>query len=363
MQNQNMLITSAPSFEGHTIAKYVGYHSGISTKFVFTSVSFTSSSALAKFDDIFGQARGEALAKLISSLQSQGANAIIGLTIDFESASGILMGSETNNMVVAIASGTGVVLQDPTATNNDATALAKNEIFVTNYDLQNQLRATNILLQQYADYASGTIFFQNYADIPPKYAQLSITLYTIFEEALSLPSLSLQIVPTNIENRYSATFDATPYLDKLQIISHAKVHMHKVHDGNSFYEHPGVQSFNISATDAKLFKQNYGFDAVCEPITGEHEWLCCCGTQNESAACTLCGRLTINVGNFDIQSFIEKAETLGSAKEIEAYFSELELSSTVTEQIQAVLDECVVSERRYGNQKTDTIKRLKSLQF
>lgn len=106
-----MLITTTNSIEGSTIKEYKGIVFGE----VITGVNFFKDLG-AGLRDIFGgrskgyedellNARSEAIEEIKSRAKDLGANAIVGLKMDYE------MLGQTNSMMMVTCSGTAVVIE------------------------------------------------------------------------------------------------------------------------------------------------------------------------------------------------------------------------------------------------------------
>ena len=106
-----MISTTTPSVEGHTIVEYKGIVFGA----VVAGVNFIKDFA-AGLSNFFGgrsgtyeeeiiQARQQALAEMEQRAAQMGANAVVGVDIDYE-----VLGAD-NGMLMVTASGTAVVVQ------------------------------------------------------------------------------------------------------------------------------------------------------------------------------------------------------------------------------------------------------------
>ena len=105
-----MTLTTTPQVEGHTIQRYCGVVFGevISGVDMFRDIA-------AGFRTIFGgrsagyeggpqRAREEAMAEMAQRAEAMGANAVVGIDVDYE-----VLGSD-NGMLMVTVSGTAVVL-------------------------------------------------------------------------------------------------------------------------------------------------------------------------------------------------------------------------------------------------------------
>lgn len=106
-----MIITTTPTIESHKITEYRGLVVGE----VIAGVDFVKDIA-AGFTNFFGgrsgsyeeeliRARDQAISEMVSRAQSYGANAVVGVDLDYE-----VLGSGGNMLMVTV-SGTAVVIQ------------------------------------------------------------------------------------------------------------------------------------------------------------------------------------------------------------------------------------------------------------
>ncbi len=106
-----MIVTTTPSVEGKMIVDYKGIVCGE----VITGVNFVKD-IMAGLRDVFGgrsgtyeeeliAARENAISEMVSRAQSMGANAVVGIDIDYE-----VLG-QNGSMLMVSASGTAVVVR------------------------------------------------------------------------------------------------------------------------------------------------------------------------------------------------------------------------------------------------------------
>lgn len=106
-----MIVTTTPSVEGHTIIEYKGLVFGE----VVSGVDFVKDIA-AGFTNFFGgrsdsyegeliSARQYAIGEMMERAAQMGANAVVGVDVDYE-----VLG-QANNMLMVTASGTAVIVQ------------------------------------------------------------------------------------------------------------------------------------------------------------------------------------------------------------------------------------------------------------
>ena len=105
-----MIVTTTPAIEGKTIVQYCGLVNGEAIlganifKDFFASVRDIVGGRSAAYENSLRQARETAVREMTEAAQALGANAVVGVDIDYESI-GISSGG---NMLMVSASGTAV---------------------------------------------------------------------------------------------------------------------------------------------------------------------------------------------------------------------------------------------------------------
>lgn len=106
-----MIITTTPTIEGHTIVEYHGVVfgeviTGINfVKDIFASITNIVGGRSSSYEDELNNARQNAMRELEQRAQRMGANAVVGVDIDYEVLGG------NNGMLMVSASGTAVTVR------------------------------------------------------------------------------------------------------------------------------------------------------------------------------------------------------------------------------------------------------------
>ena len=105
-----MLLTTTPTVEGHPIQNYLGFVCGE----VISGVDFVKDFAAgmrnffggrsASYENELTDARAQAIEELVQRAEQMGANAVVGIDVDYE-----VLGQGGNMMMVTV-SGTAVIL-------------------------------------------------------------------------------------------------------------------------------------------------------------------------------------------------------------------------------------------------------------
>lgn len=108
--NRDMIVTTTNSIEGHRITRYLGIVTG---ETIFGANMFRD--IAASFRDIVGgrskayeetlqEARENALREMMEQARAMGANAVIGVDLDYETV------GQSGSMLMVNASGTAVII-------------------------------------------------------------------------------------------------------------------------------------------------------------------------------------------------------------------------------------------------------------
>ena len=103
-----MIITTTPSIEGRPISKYHGIVTGEAIlganvfRDLFASITDIIGGRSGAYEQELGKARKAALGEMEDAARAMGANAIVGVDLDYE---------VINNMLMVSASGTAVVIE------------------------------------------------------------------------------------------------------------------------------------------------------------------------------------------------------------------------------------------------------------
>lgn len=103
-----MITTTTPSIEGRPVQQYLGIVSSESIiganvfKDIFASIRDIVGGRSATYEKVIDEARTNAMNEIVQKAQALGANAIIGIDLDFETV------GTSGSMLMVIATGTAV---------------------------------------------------------------------------------------------------------------------------------------------------------------------------------------------------------------------------------------------------------------
>ena len=105
-----MILTTTPQVEGYTIREYKGVVTGetiIGANFmkdIFAGIRDIVGGRSASYEKVLRRAKDTSMQEMMQRAQEMGANAIVGIDIDYETI------GESNSMLMVATSGTAVVI-------------------------------------------------------------------------------------------------------------------------------------------------------------------------------------------------------------------------------------------------------------
>jgi uncharacterized protein YbjQ (UPF0145 family) len=106
-----MIVTTTPSIEGRRITRYVGIASGEAivganiVRDLFASVRDIVGGRAGAYENVLANARETALTEMRENAERMGANAVVGVDLDYETV------GTTSSMLMVCASGTAVLIE------------------------------------------------------------------------------------------------------------------------------------------------------------------------------------------------------------------------------------------------------------
>ena len=105
-----MILTTTPTIEGHTILEYKGVVTGETIiganaiKDFFAGIRDVVGGRSGSYEKVLRKAKDTSMEEMVERAQAMGANAIVGIDIDYETI------GESNSMLMVATSGTAVVI-------------------------------------------------------------------------------------------------------------------------------------------------------------------------------------------------------------------------------------------------------------
>ena len=341
---EDLIITSGFNFEGYKITKYIGFYSGecaLGTGFLSSLDAgiadfFGSNSSI--YEEKLLKAKSAAISELKKLAAEHGANAIIGIDVDYTTFSADIMG--------VIANGTAVKIEKISERND----MISNNI---NGDEK------NIYFPIISYYENLTIRPYNLSmDLSTN--RIKIFIYNYKEEKLNAinDNLETEEIFLNINNNL------------LKVIESITVKInHYILDGKVYSLDEPYQVSDMKKEQLLEFRKSYGEDVVCDFYDDFAYWTCMCGYKNDTntTTCFMCERnkreytRAKNGKVMSIGSLMPEIINLRNCQEIFSYLKNIELKYEFQfpEKIMNDVKKMSEIERAYGNMKDSLINILK----
>jgi uncharacterized protein YbjQ (UPF0145 family) len=108
---QNIILTTTPSIEGKKITNYLGIVSGEAIiganlfRDIFAGIRDIVGGRSASYEEVLREAKSSALAEMEELARTKGANAVVGIDLDYETI------GTNGSMLMVTASGTAVITE------------------------------------------------------------------------------------------------------------------------------------------------------------------------------------------------------------------------------------------------------------
>ena len=350
---KNIMVTSAPSFEGYDIVEYVDF---IRHQSVFSS-NFVQELAANIADSVGGEGRAledkleEAADNVMKEFkeiaEEKGANAVINISMDYTNLSG--------NVASVMVTGTAVKIEKKRGTLKENVKV----LSVSNYLNKKIIRPFEVALHVDGQQVYMSVKVHNYEMTKISAMKLDVTFMDIYGEKLSFPNVDYAI---NQDINILIQTDRIPIeMDtrKVGLQTDVKVAVRKYVKDHKVYE-VAEQPVDSSLTSEQLaiFKQNKGADAVDKYRKTDTYWRCICG-----AMCNREEKDFLNNYRFDYEAMLATMEDANSAEEIKDILMQFipEIDSGSRVELLEILQSAINMEktRGKGSMKISVLDKLK----
>ena len=354
----DILVTSGFDFEGYEIIEYLGHWTGecvLGTGFISNleaSISDTLGIESTYYKEKLTKAKDSAMLHLEEQALACGANAIIGLDVDYTMF--------TSNMIGVIANGTAVRIRkiDPDYFNTCCT------LPIGNYHPDVPIRFLNLIIKEH-DYIQ--ICFVTMGECQITALDMDITLHTYFEDSITFQGIRFMKMKSSENLCFTENYAITVPCTVLEQFKSASVQVKKfIQAGHVFSPQISDQPILLQESELKELRDAYGSDVVRTYAEGPTSWFCLCGKENalNTSVCELCGRSQKIINAKTQKEIYEKllgqAQRKQSVREIWTLFHDHQTEHCdLSDTILIIVKECETAERMYGNQKDACIRKLK----
>lgn len=371
---EELMLTSGYNFEGYKIVKYIGFFSGecaLGTGFLSSMNAgiadfFGSNSSI--YEEKLSKAKSMAMNELKTIAEGKGANAIIGVDVDYTTFSADIMG--------VVANGTAVVIE-PIQNGNRMSSYSvsnigadeKNISFpVINYYENLPFRPFNLSCDRATNGIKISIL--NFNGQKLNAINVDIIANTLFGTVYEYPDVNF--VDFQTKDNVVETEESFLNIDSNQfkVIESFTVRIHHyILDGERHSLNEPYQFSDMPMGQLQEFRKSYGEDVVCDFREDGSGWVCMCGYKNEThkEKCVICERTK---GQYTrakkgkkvcLGDLMSELSDLRNCQEISAYLKEIEQKREFLfpEKVMDEVAKMVQMERAYGNMKDSLMDALK----
>ena len=359
----NIMLTSGFEFEGYEITKYLGFvntQTALGSNFfkgLATGVTEMSDAESETLTSKLEQANDLALEKLQKLAKQKGADAVIGLSLNYTQFA--------NNSVGTIASGTAVKLKKKVVEDNSVS----KELYVSNYYNRLVPRPVRIKLSGNGKDVKISTSFYNYNMDDIKAIRADVELTNLYEEKLLLKNLDFVFEKGNISLIESNPIDCKLPAKDILLIKDSKVTISKYVTSRGVFACNDLP-INVTMPLHRLvaLKEKRGIDAVEKYRTDGMIWTCNCGYVNEAGSeeCMICSRKQEEMkstSKFNPDDMIAKMQTKEYVIEIKDVLMEYikDIDSEYRMELLEIMESGLQYEKTRGNMKDTVIEKVEKV--
>ncbi len=371
---EQITVTTGYNFEGYKIEQYLGLVSGeiaLNTNYLRdTRMNLGDIFEIGTYVEENGavgreresqtnkleNARRIAISRLVASARDRGANAVIGVDVDYITL---------NEVLGVVAMGTAVRIK---AENLDTGANYSYSFPVGSFSLNEKLRPcfVNVQSAQQENESFLSVVFHNYSDLPVGEISVDVEMKNEQNETMYFPGLQFRNLRT-ADRRIESEPVAIPTKEEdFTSICLCSVRVLRYKAGDAWAEGAGdSQATTLTIEQLTDHKSIFGQDAVVVREAADNRWRCVCGALNgEGELCSLCGRTveaTYAVNNLEqiMAAFEQEERAKGIYERLLSY--EDSIAPQVFAELSKELKRITMNERMYGNSKADALIAVKRL--
>jgi uncharacterized protein YbjQ (UPF0145 family) len=280
-------LTSGNGFEGYDIVEYLGFINGqiaLSSNFfkdLSSNIAEWSAQENSVITSKLENASENAIENLIKIAEKRGANAIIGVGLNYTGFS--------NNAIGTVASGTAVKIKK----KEDLHKVITSKNYVSNYYNLLMPRPVEVTIVGEDNVVKMAPLFYNYNQNEVKAVRCDIELTNYYDEKLLLQGMDFVFEKNNITKLQAEFVECKLPVKAIPLIKDVKVYVKKYVTAKGVFV-PDAEPIDVSLSKHGLegLKEKRGKDAVERYKSDGTTWLCNCGYINMAGdeECAICGR-------------------------------------------------------------------------
>ncbi len=351
-------LTTGSSFEGYEIVEYLGFVSGqiaLGTSFLSNITEMTTQESTT-FTNKLQHASDTALDKLCKAAVKMGADAIVGVALNYTEFASSSIGT--------VASGTAVKLH-----KLEKKQAVTNTLYVSNYYTRLVPRAVQVRFESLDGAVKIATDFYNYNLDEVKAIRVDIALTNFYDEKVVLQGLDFVFEKNNITFLEADFVDCKLEEKYIKMLKDAKVTIQKYVTSKGVYVCTDTPvDVTMSPQSFAVLKKKRGIDAFEKFKADGSTWTCNCGHINGAGAeeCAVCQRkesaLKSNM-TFDYEAMIDKMKTKKNVTEIKDVFMEnrQHIDSSIRMELLEIMESGLQYEKTRGDMTATVIEKIEQV--
>lgn len=354
----NVRLTTGSSFEGYEIVEYLGFVSGqiaLGSSFLSNITEMTAQESTT-FTNKLQHASDTALDKLCKAANKMGADAIVGVALNYTEFASSSIGT--------VASGTAVKLRKV-----EKKKAITNNLYVSNYYTRMVPRAVQVRFEAMDGVVKIATDFYNYNLDEVKAIRVDVALTNFYDEKVVLQGLDFTFEKNNITFLEADFVDCKLEEKYIKMLKDAKVTIQKYVTSKGVYACTDTPiDVSLSPQSFAALKKKRGIDAFEKFKSDGSTWTCNCGHINGAGAeeCSVCQRKEANLKSnmsFDYEAMIEKMKTKSNVTEIKDVFMENRqyIDSGIRMELLEIMESGLQYEKTRGDMTATVIEKIEQV--
>jgi len=358
--SKSIMITTCDSFEDYKVDEYLGFVSSqsiLGSNFISglaANVTDVARKDTAKLE----QCRENAVEQLMRTAEEKGANAIIGVSMNYAPFEAGSFG--------IIVSGTAVKISKVVRITDDV----HKELLVTNYYTRVVPRPVKIILDGDSKELSMKVVCYNYNNDDIMAIRANVEFTNLYDERLILENVNFVFTKGNnlstIESDYT---NCAVSPNDLQLLKDAKVVLTRYATPRGIYAcNDTPRNISMSIRRLEALKAKRGIDAVEKYKTDGMIWTCNCGHVNEAGCeeCVICGRKQRDIetkSSFNYEKMVDEMNKKEYVTEIKDVLMRniQDIDAKYRLQLLEIMESGLQYEKTRGNMKETVIEKVEKV--
>ena len=360
---KDVMLTTGPGFEGYDIVEYLGFINGqiaLGSNFfrdLGSNLAAMTEQESKAFTSKLEHTSENAVQNLSRIAEQRGANAIIGVSLNYAEFS--------SNSIGTVASGTAVIIKKSEQKEKEVTS----SFSVTNYYNMVMPRPVKVTLKGEKGSVKVAAMFYNYIQDEINAVRCDIEFTNYYDEKFLLQGIDFVFEKNNITKLQSEFVDCKIPMKDVHLFKDVKMYIKKYVNPKGVYV-PDEAPIDILLTMKQLdsLKNKRGLDAVERYKSDGSTWICNCGYINAAgdAECSVCARKeeelksTLSFNYEEMHAKMKQKNTVLEMKDVLMEYIK-EINAQYRMELLEIMESGLQYEKTRGNMKDTVLEKVEKV--